>query len=72
MSQCARLKNWLEQHGSIEPLEALNALGIYRLAARIGDLKREGLQISTSMVKVSNRFGEECRVARYVLIRGVV
>lgn len=65
MSQCARILSHLEQRGSIDPMEAMVALGVFRLAARINDLKADGHSINSEIVTVQNRFGEDCRVARY-------
>ena len=49
-------------------MEAWSELGIYRLGARVFDLKASGHDIDRELVPVSNRFGEECRVAQYRLI----
>ena len=65
-SQCARLLSRLER-GPINPMQALVELGIFRLAARINDLRKMGHQIVREMVTVLNRFGEDCRVAQYRL-----
>lgn len=67
MSQCERLLNRL-QVAPITPMEAWNELGVYRLAARVCDLKEAGHNIAKETVSVANRFGEECRVARYRLV----
>ena len=63
MSQCERLLGRL-QVGPITPMEAWNELGIYRLGARVFDLKEAGHKIVKQTVSVANRFGESCRVAR--------
>ena len=68
MSQCERLLARLKR-GPITPLEAWSELGIYRLGARVYDLKEQGHEITKKMVAVSNKFGEECRVAQYTLLR---
>lgn len=68
MSQCERLLARLKR-GPITPLEAWSELGIYRLGARVFDLKEQGHEITREMVAVSNKFGEECRVAQYTLLR---
>ena len=65
MTQCDRVVRYMTIHGSITAIEALNELGIMRLASRITDLRREGYAIDRKMVKVRNRFGEECYIARY-------
>lgn len=65
MNQCQRLQNYLAEHDAIDPMIAWTVLGIYRLGARIFDLKASGIKIISDTVKVNNRFGEECRVASY-------
>ena len=53
----------------ITPMEAWQELGVYRPAARVSDLKEAGHDIAKETVSVANRFGEECRVARYRLVK---
>lgn len=67
MTQEQRLLQYLKDHGSINPLQALQELGIFRLAARVNDLRNSGVAITSRSTKVTNRFGEECRVATYYL-----
>lgn len=67
-SQNERLLQHLEHSGPIDPLQAWNQLGIYRLGARVFDLKEFGHNIVRSMIEVNNRFGEKCRVALYSLV----
>jgi len=67
MSQNDRLLNHLQTKGSINPMEAWQQLGIYRLASRAKDLKDSGHNIISERVEVPNRFGEVCRVASYRL-----
>lgn len=64
-NQCRRIVDYLSEHGTITAQEAMNDLGIYRLAARMSDLKDLGFGVSKDMVKVKNRFGEDCHIARY-------
>lgn len=47
MNQKQKILEHINRVGSITPLEALNLFGCLRLAARINDLKREGVEIST-------------------------
>lgn len=65
-TQCDRLLSRLER-GPVEPMTALNELGIFRLAARVNDLRNAGHKITSGSINVSNRFGESCRVAQYRL-----
>jgi hypothetical protein len=66
MSHCDRLLARL-QLGPITPMEAWSELGIYRLGARIFELKRAGHKIIRKTVVVKNRHNEDCRVAQYSL-----
>ena len=70
-TQCERLKQHLELHGKVNPLEAWHKLGIYRLGARVFDLKEQGMNIVTERVNVTNQFGEKCKVAEYRYEKGV-
>lgn len=66
-NQNERLLAYLEDHRDIDPLTAWAELGIYRLGARIHDLRSAGHPITSDRKEVENRFGEVCRVARYRL-----
>ncbi|MBO7421913.1 MAG: helix-turn-helix domain-containing protein [Oscillospiraceae bacterium] len=47
-SQCNQVLRYIEEHGSITPLEAFEDLGIMRLSARIKDLRDLGYLIRTT------------------------
>ena len=65
MKQTDRVYDYIEQFGSITPLQALADLGVMRLASRISDLKGEGVEFDVEMERSKNRFGEAVRFARY-------
>lgn len=67
MTQCERLLEYLNTHDSITQMEALNELGIMRLASRVSDLNRQGYDIQKKMIVVKNRWGEYCCIASYRL-----
>ena len=67
MTQKQRLLTYLEQGNKINPLKAWQELGIYRLASRICDLRKEGNEIKDEWLEVPNRFGEFVRVKQYYL-----
>ena len=56
---------YIEQHGSITPMEAIEELGCMRLGARIYDLKQHGYSIVAEREDGLNRRGEKCHWARY-------
>ncbi len=60
MTQKQMILNHMKEHGAITPLEALQRYGCFRLGARIADLKADGVQIQTEMVKENGK-----RFARY-------
>lgn len=49
-SQNNKIKAYLTKGKSITPIDALNKFGCFRLAARISDLRSEGLNIITKNV----------------------
>ena len=59
--QKLKVMAYLRAHGSITPLEAADRLQVWRLAARIEELRRMGYQITT---------GKQGRVARYEMEKG--
>ena len=66
MTQNEMVLGWLKK-APIGPFEAMKELGIMRLAARVKDLRDDGHKIQTDWNYVIDRYGEERRVARYVL-----
>ena len=66
-TQCERILQHLHDYGSITPIEALNLYGIMRLASRITDLRRQGVEIEKETESGKNRFGERTTFARYKL-----
>ena len=55
MSQIKKIRKHLEDGNSITALKALNMFGCFRLAARIADLKNEGLSIVSEKVKENGK-----------------
>lgn len=65
-AQKKRIKAHLEEFGAITPLEALKLYGTMRLAARISDLRAEGMEINTEYETSDNG----ARYAKYTVKRG--
>ena len=61
MTQTDAILAHLSRGESITPLEALQLYGCFRLAARVRELRKDGLTIHSEMVKTAN--GK--RIARY-------
>ena len=64
-TQNERILKYMNDFGSITQMEAMNDLGVMRLASRISDLKRLGYPIISTVEAVENRFGEKCYIKRY-------
>lgn len=64
-TQNERILEYMAIFGSITQLEALQDLGVMRLASRISDLRRLGYPIMSETAVVKNRFGESCYIKRY-------
>lgn len=67
-TQAERVLDYMEKFGSITQYEALQDLGVMRLASRISDLKKKGYPIRSEVVAVKNRFDEDCYISRYSLV----
>lgn len=67
LNQKQKVLRHLKEVGSINPLMALKEYSIMRLAAVVYDLKDEGYNIETDIVKSKNRFGEKVSFAKYTL-----
>ena len=67
MNQTERLLNFLERNQHIDPMMAWVQLGIYRLGARVYDLRHLGHNILSTRITIRNQFGEKVRVASYTL-----
>lgn len=65
ITQCEMIEDYINEYGSISALEALRDLGVYRLASRIADLKKQGHKIKSEMVSVATRDGGRTHIARY-------
>ena len=70
MTQCERVLEYMEEFGSITPLQAMRDLGVYRLGARIFDLKEKGYPIESRLQAVPNRYGKKSYIKKYSIAKG--
>jgi len=64
-SQSALILRFMQEVGSITPLDAMREFSCMRCGARIYDLKELGYDITTTMETSTNQFGKQIRFARY-------
>lgn len=69
LTQGMKILRYLWTFGSITPVDALRDLGVMRLAARIGELEAEGIEIIHERETGENRLGEKVTYSRYRLPR---
>lgn len=67
-TQNERILQYMNDFGSITQYEAMQDLGVMRLASRISDLRRLGYPITSTMEPVRNRYGEKCHIKRYSML----
>lgn len=67
MTQKEMIIRHLKYNKTISPITALEDYGVYRLAAIINKLRKDGYDISTTLIPHINRFGEMHRYALYTL-----
>lgn len=68
MTQKDKIVQFMKQHEWITQRDAYS-MGIYRLGARIWDLKNNGVPIKAEYVKVTNADGTKTFIARYSLAK---
>jgi hypothetical protein len=67
LTQKQKILRHLQEIGAITPVQAFFDYSIMRLATRIFELKEDGYDIETIMLKSENKFGEPVRYAQYKL-----
>lgn len=65
MTQHQRVIQYIKQFGSITPMQAFADLGITKLATRISEMRKSGMEFKIEMIQGKNRFEEPVRYARY-------
>lgn len=67
-NQCSMVLQHLKKYGSITHKEADDLYGCSRLAARISDLRKQGVKITSETVTSKGFGGKVKRYSRYKLV----
>ena len=67
MTQNQRIIDYLQKNGSITTIQAINELGITRLASRIVEIQAAGIPINKDPIRVNTLEYGPTRVTRYSL-----
>lgn len=65
MTQRELILQYLNDFGSITPMQAFADLGITKLATRISEMRRDGFDIHVESVQMKNRYGKTVTFAKY-------
>lgn len=65
MTQCEMIMKYIDTFGSITTMEAFSDLGITRLASRVCDLQKRGVELERQMETRKNRYGKKVSYMRY-------
>lgn len=62
-----RLMRYLNEYGSITSIEAIQELGDTRLSATVFELRKKGINIISTPITTTNRWGEKVTYAKYTI-----
>ena len=70
MTQREAILQYIEDFGSITPMQAFSDLGITKLATRISEMRKDGMEFKIEMVNSKNRYGHSVSFAKYSFVEG--
>lgn len=65
MTQYEAILQYIEDFGSITPMQAFSDLGITKLATRISEMTRKGYEFNKTLVTSKNRYGKPVSYMSY-------
>jgi hypothetical protein len=71
MTQREAILQYIEEFGSITPMQAFADLGITKLATRISEMRKDGWKFKIETVTVKNRYGNSVSYAKYSFEEGM-
>lgn len=70
MKQQERILAYIDEFGSITPMEAFADLGVTKLATRVSEMQKMGIRFDKEMMCTRNRYGEKVHYMRYKRAKG--
>ena len=67
MSQKEMILQYLEDVGHVTAWEAMRDLGVMRLASRVHEIRKSGIDITGTMFRSKNRYGKKIRYMIYTM-----
>lgn len=68
MTQRELILKYIQEFGSITPMQAFADLGITKLATRISEMRKDGMKFKIETVKSKNRYGKAVSFAKYSFV----
>ena len=65
MTQHEAIRKYIEDFGSITPLEAFRDLGVTKLATRISEMRKRGEEFHIEKIPTTTRYGKATHYAKY-------
>jgi hypothetical protein len=65
LTQRQAILKYIEDFGSITPMQAYGDLGITKLATRISEMRKDGIEFHIEIIKVKTRYGKVVPFAKY-------
>ena len=65
MTQRDAIVQYIKEFGSITPMQAFADLGITKLATRISEMRKDGMDFKIETVSIRNRYGKSVSYAKY-------
>ena len=69
MNQREAILKYIEDFGSITPMEAFGDLGVTKLATRISEMRKDGMQFKIETIKSKNGYGNTVHFARCSFVK---
>ena len=66
MTQHDRIRKYIDDFGSITPMQAFYDLSITKLSTRICEMEKKGYVVKRERVDDTNRYGEPTHYFRYI------
>ena len=70
MTQREAILQYIEDFGSITPMQAFSDLGITKLATRISEMRKDGMDFKIETVRINNRYGKPIYFCKYSFVEG--
>ena len=64
-TQAEAIRQYIDDFGSISPMQAFQDLGITKLATRISEMRKNGEELNVIYVPYQTRYGKRTRYAVY-------